>query len=315
MTSSKTILTIVIVNYNTKDLLEQCLKSLKKNEKRLVFDDKAINTSNEELIPAEIIIVDNASQDGSVEYLEKLKKANKFSNLSLILNKKNVGFGQANNQAMNKAKGEYIFLLNSDTIIKESAISQLLFWLSNHPEFQIAGCKLVNADSSTQPSAGYFPTVKRVFEMMFFDRMKGRMQSMYSPKKTQEVDWVMGAAMMVRKYAYQETGGFDPKIFMYMEEVEWCYRINKLGYKIAFYPFAKIHHLGGGSSKGNRTNPIVNIYRGIIYFYKKHYSLMKLAIIRLILFTKALLALIIGIIKNNKYLKETYSAAIKISVS
>lgn len=315
MPISKTTLTIVIVNYNTKGLLEQCLNSLKKNEKRLVFDDKAIDAGNEELIPAEIIIVDNASQDGSLDYLKKLKKSNKFPNLSLILNKKNVGFGQANNQAMSKAKGEYIFLLNSDTIIKESAISQLLFWLSNHPEFQLAGCKLLNADSTTQPSAGYFPTVKKVFEMIFFDRMKGQMQSMYSPKETQEVDWVMGAAMMVRKYVYQETRGFDPKIFMYMEEVEWCYRINKLGYKIAFYPFAKIYHLGRGSSKGNRTDPIINIYRGIIYFYKKHHSLAKLAIIRIILFTKALLALTIGIVKNNKYLKETYSAAVKISIS
>lgn len=315
MSSSKTILTIAIVSYNTKDLLKQCLESLKKNEKRLVFDNKSIDTNNEELISAEIIIVDNASQDGSVEYLEKLKKANKFSNLSLILNKKNVGFGQANNQAMNKAKGEYIFLLNSDTIIKESAISQLLFWLSSHPEFQAVGCKLVNSDSSTQPSVGYFPTITRVFEMMFIDRLKGSMRSMFSPKETQEVDWIMGAAMMVRKFVYQETGGFDPQIFMYMEEVEWCYRINKLGYRIAFYPFAKIFHLGGGSSKGDRTNPIINIYKGIIYFYKKHQNPIKLAIIRLILISKSLSALIIGLLKNDKYLKNTYFAALKISVS
>ena len=131
-------LSIIILSFNTKNILRDCIESIIKNDKRLDFSGKKIDSNNEQLMPAELIVVDNGSKDGSVEYLKSLKQG-KISNLKLIFNKKNLGFGRANNQAMKNSGGEYILLLNSDTIIFDASISQTLYWLSTHPEYDLVG--------------------------------------------------------------------------------------------------------------------------------------------------------------------------------
>jgi GT2 family glycosyltransferase len=327
----KPTLSIIIVSYNTKDLLKQCLESILANDRRLDFAGKSADSQAEEQIPAEIIVVDNASTDGSKKYLKskmlKLKTNVKSKNsknshqtsvikhqtlsvrLQAIFNKKNLGFGRANNQGMAIAQGEYFLLLNSDTIVKDCAISQSLLWLSSHPEFDLIGCRLLNTDGTRQPSVGKFPLLANVFWMLFLDWLPFR-RVMFSPKNVERVDWVMGAFMLLRRDVFRKTKGFDEKMFMYMEEVEWCYRINKRGLVIGFYPNAKIIHIGRGSSQGGRRLPIVSIYKGLVYFYRKHRSPVELWCLRFMLKLKAILLILLGTLLGNDYLKKTYREAL-----
>ncbi len=313
------VLSIIILNFNTQKLLEQLLASIARYDRRLVFSpaELARRQQEEEIIPTEIIVIDNNSRDGSPEYLRHFNKQKKKGllqrlKLRVVLNKKNVGFGAGNNQGMRLARGEYLLLLNSDTIMVEGAISQSLLWLASHPEYDLIGCRLLNKDLSLQPSVGTFPTLPRVFQMLFLDRWGAA--AMKTPLQTGPVDWVMGAFMLLRREVFRRSGGFDEGIFMYMDEVEWCYRLHNLGFQVGFYRDAKIIHLGGASSPEGRKTRILHIYRGLLYFYRRHLSFWQQWLLRLFLFTKALLSWIIGKVTNSSYLEETYEEALKIAL-
>ena len=280
-------ISIIIPSWNTKDLLRNCLKSLGSSY--------------------EVIVVDNGSTDGTLGMIEK-----EFPYALLIKNKKNLGFGAANNQGMKKAKGDYLLLLNSDTIIKDKAPLLMANYLKNHPQVGTVGCRLLNKDGSLQPSAGPFPSLKIAAIMLFFEHWLGDLVRR-SFEKTKEVDWVTGAALMIKGDVLSKAGFMDEGLFMYMDEVEWAYRIKKAGYKVVFYPKAQIIHLGWGSSKSGRREPILNIYRGLIYFYKKHCPHWQLPILKLMLKLKAGGAYLLGLLLNNSYLKETYAQALKIT--
>jgi len=287
MGSPKVKVSIIILSWNTKQLLRNCLKSLKG-------------------MAVEIIVVDNGSTDGSPAMVAK-----EFPQVKLIRNKKNLGFGAANNQGMKAAEGDYLLLLNSDTVVKDEAPLKMATFLAKHPEAGAVGCRLLNSDGSLQPSAGPFPDLKVSVVMLFLEHwLKNLTRASFA--KTTEVDWVMGAALMVRREVVKKAGWMDEGIFMYMDEVEWCYRIKKAGFKVFFYPEAEIIHLFGASSKSGRKAPILNIYRGLIYFYQKHYSHWQLKILKFMLKLKAREALILGWLTNNRYLKETYAEALKI---
>jgi len=282
-------ISIIIPSWNTKDLLKNCLKSLGSLY--------------------EIIVVDNNSTDGTVKMIEK-----EFPNVLLIKNKKNVGFGAANNQGMRKAKGDYLLLLNSDTIVKNEAPLVMSQYLKKNSDVGVVGPKLLNEDGSLQPSAGPFPNLKISFIMLFLEHWLGDLVRS-SFEKTKEVDWVMGAAFMFKKEILNKVGFMDEGLFMYMDEVEWSFRIKKAGYKVVFNPQVEIIHLGGASSKTGRKGPILNIYRGLIYFYKKHYSGWQLVILKIMLKLKAALSYLLGFVLNNNYLKQTYAQAFKIANS
>ncbi len=287
MASKKIEISIIIPSWNTKGLLRNCLKSLGSNW--------------------EVIIVDNGSTDGTMRMIEE-----EFPKTILIKNKKNLGYGAANNQGMKKAKGDYLLLLNSDTIIKDKAPLLMANYLKNHPQVGVVGCRLLNKDGSLQPSAGPFPSLKIAAIMLFFEHWLGDLVRS-SFEKTREVDWVMGAALMIKRDILSRAGFMDEGLFMYMDEVEWAYRIKKAGYKVVFYPKAQIIHLGWGSSKSGRREPILNIYRGLIYFYKKHCPRWQLPILKLMLKLKAGGAYLLGLLLDNSYLKETYAQALKIT--
>ena len=282
-------ISIIIPSWNTKDLLKNCLKSL-----GFLY---------------EIIVVDNNSTDGTVKMIEK-----EFPHVLLIKNKKNVGFGAANNQGMRKAKGDYLLLLNSDTIIKDKAPLAMAQYLKDNSDVGVIGPKLLNKDGSLQASAGPFPNLKISFIMLFLEHWLGDLVRS-SFKEIKEVDWVMGAAFMLKKEILKKVGLMDEGLFMYMDEVEWSFRIKKAGYKIIFNPQAEIIHLGGASSKTGRKGPILNIYRGLIHFYKKHYPGWQLVILKIMLKLKAVLSYLLGLILNNSYLKQTYAQAFKIANS
>lgn len=253
-------LSVIIVSYNAKDYLLNCLKSL---------DQKF-----------EIIVVDNASTDGSTEEIKK-----SFPQVKIIKNKKNLGFAKANNQGIKQASGRYILLLNPDTKILDNAISKMINWMDNNPKAAVSTCQLLNEDGSLQPTGGFFPTLPRLIAWQLFLDDILPLKS-YHPKKQfydkeKELDWVTGAFFLFRKEIIDKVGLFDEKFFMYAEELEYCHRIKKAGFKVFFTPRASIIHYGFKS--GSKERALISEYESLKYFYQKHYPPYKAIFARIIL--------------------------------
>ncbi len=284
-------LSIVIPNYNTKTLLDRCLTSL-------------INSFEGSPVSYEIIVVDNASTDGSRELLKS-----KYTRVIKIFNNGNVGYGKANNQAIKKAKGTYVLLLNSDTKVLEHAVVKLYEFVGSK-SMAFAGGKLLNEDGSPQSSCGPFFSIPVVIGALF---LKGDSMGFtrYSPTKIRIVDWASGACLMGKKEAFADVGFFDEHIFMYMEEIDFLYRAKQKGYTTYFYPDARFIHTGAASS-GERKRPVLNIYRGLVYFYKKHRSIIEQQMLFALLRVKAAIGVLLGKILGNNYLLSTYEEAIRL---
>lgn len=293
-------LSVIIVNFNTKTLLKNCLASLFEQTKDLDF---------------EVWVVDNGSTDGSVEEVENLIRqlADKIKNpkvkLKLIKNKKNLGFAKANNQALRKACGKLLLLLNSDTIILDKAISKMVNFIEGNPKVGIVGAKLLNPDGSFQPSTGKSLDLWQTFLWLFGGERLGLTR--FSPQKTIQTDWVSGACLMMRRRALEKIGLLDENFFMYLEEMEFCYRAKLAGFKIFFYPEVNVIHLGQRS--GNRSMAIWEIYRGLSYFYKKYKPTWQKIFLQGMLKTKAALAFLFGVMTKNNYLRKTYGKAFSLA--
>jgi GT2 family glycosyltransferase len=287
-------LSILIISYNTKKLTLDALRSLFKSLK----DTK---------IKYEVLLLDNNSTDNSVSSIKK-----EFKNkVKLFALKENLGFGKGNNYLVKKASGEVLVFLNSDTKIINNGIFKLYdYFLKTEARYQFIGPKLFNKDLTVQYSAGPFYSLLIIFVALF---LKGDYFGItrYSPNKSRAVDWVSGACFITKKKYYNAVGGFDENIFMYMEEIDLFYRARKIGYQVGFYPGAKVLHYGSASSQG-RKEPIINVYKGFIYFYQKHHNKNENYILKLLLKTKAMVGYTLGAFINNKYLKETYAEANKL---
>lgn len=285
-------LSIIIISYNTKEITKNCLDS--------VFASLA-----EAPFTFEVIVLDNASKDGSAQMLEKDKR------IRAVISKDNTGFARGNNIAVKQAKGSHLLLLNSDTIVLDNAIGKLWDFYAKNPQAHFLGAKLLNRDMTPQASAAPFYTPPVVFAALF---LKGDYWGLTrsSPDKTRRVDWVSGACILAKKEYYDSIGGFDEGIFMYMDEVDLLYRAREKGHLTYFYPEARIIHLGSASSKG-KTYPILQVYRGFLYFYRKHYTGLELTTLRIMLQLKALVSIIIGYATNNSYLKNTYEEALRVA--
>lgn len=283
---------IIIVSFNTKKLTDECLSSV-------------IRSMRQTKLSYEIIVVDNISTDGTREMLKK-----KYPKVIPILNKENVGFGKANNQGIRKAGGEYVLLLNSDTVVVGNAIGKLVAFGRQHQNAFI-GPKLLNPDRSPQSSCGPFFSLPVVFAALF---LKGDRLGLtrWSPNGVRRVDWVSGACILAPKRLFENGLLFDEGIFMYMEEIDLLYRARQKGYATYFYPRSLIVHLGAASSTNKRKGPVLNIYRGFIYLYGKHYPGWRLAILKVFLRAKAAIAWFVGEILGNAFLKETYAEAYKL---
>ncbi len=283
---------IIIVSFNTKKLLDDCLASVR----------QSLRGSS---VKAEIIVVDNISGDGSREMVVK-----KYPEVLLIANRENVGFGRANNQGIRKAKGELIFLLNSDTVVRGDAIPKLVRFSKGNPDVFV-GPKLFNADGTPQTSGGPFFTLPVVFAALF---LKGDYNGLtrQSPNETRYIDWVSGAAIIAPRRLFLDDLFFDEGIFMYMEEIDLLMRARAKGYKTMFYDKAHITHLGSGSSTNRRKGPVLNIYRGFLYLYKKHYNRISLGALRVMLKTKAIIAILLGYVTGNSELREIYEEAYRL---
>ncbi|MBI4064975.1 glycosyltransferase family 2 protein [Candidatus Gottesmanbacteria bacterium] len=284
-------LSIIIPSYNTKTLLERCLTSV-------------FTSLKNSAISFEVIVVDNASTDGTNELLYT-----KFPRVKTILNRSNIGYGKANNIAIQKAQGHSILLLNSDIEVKNGAIERLYTFGKNHPRSFVGG-KLLNEDGSPQPSCGPMYSLM-VVAVMLFAKGDAFGITRYCPNTSREVDWVSGACLLGEKKVFDEVGYFDENIFLYMEEIDFLYRAKQIGYTVLFDPEARFLHTGAASSGDHRT-PVVNIYRGLLYFYKKHRSKLALAILRSLLEAKALAAILIGRMIGKRDIVQRYEEALSI---
>ncbi len=290
------LLSIVVVSFNTKEMTDKMLNSV-------YFSLREHNFSS-----FEVIVVDNASTDSSVEMLKEWKKREK--NFLLIENKKNIGFGRANNLAVKKTRGKYLLFLNSDILVLDNAILKLLeFYRKREGEIGFVGGKLLNPDKTPQPSAGPFYTLPVIFGALF---LRGDYWGLtrYSPTSVKEVDWISGACILTTKRIFEDVEGFDKNIFMYMEEIDLFYRAKKKGYSVWFYPDARFIHYGSLSSK-KKSYPILQVFKGFLYFYKKHNSQMELMLLKSMLKLKAIVGLLIGRLLNNRYLIDAYGKALK----
>jgi GT2 family glycosyltransferase len=255
------VLSIIIVNYNVKYFLEKCLRSVEKATRQ---------------IESEIIVIDNASTDDSISYLSRRFPAVLFS-----ANKINVGFGKANNQGLQNASGEYILFLNPDTILPENALEKCIGFFKDHPDAGACGVRMIDG------SGKYLPESKRGFPSLStaFFKLTGitakfpsskRFARYYlghlSEKETNEVDVLAGAFLMVRKEVLQVTGGFDEAFFMYGEDIDLSYRIQKAGWKNYFFPGTAIIHFKGESTKKGDLDYVHMFYKAMSIFVKKHYG-------------------------------------------
>lgn len=253
----------------------------------------------------ELLVVDNKSEDGSVVAFKSFIKERSCKNVHIIEGKEIVGFGANNNLGAKKAKGEYLLMLNNDTVVK-SGIDHMLSYLSSHPDVTIVGGSLRNFDGTPQACAGKFYTPVNAILLLLGMQRFGLLDR--TPKHIESVDWVKGALLMIRRDAFETLGGFDEKIFMYTEDMELCYRARLVGYATYFYPEVTVLHKDQGSS--NRTFAVVNIYRSLLYFYKKHRSDGEYRFIRAMLILKAKLLVFFGKISSNTYLVHTYEQAL-----
>jgi GT2 family glycosyltransferase len=285
-------LSVIILNYNTKDLTLSCIDSIYKEHKQEI-DEKEV----------EIVLVDNASTDNSVASFKKLG-----SKIKLIESAENLGFAKGCNLGAGMSSGEYLLFLNSDTEVKDKGFLKMAEYLKGNPKVGILGGKLRNIDGSIQKSCGKFYNLFNLALMLLgFERL-GFLR--FSPKTSRKVDWVSGASLMVKKDIFKQIGKFENELFMYMEDQELCFRAKLRGLETHFYKEVEVVHKERGSS--NKTFAIVNIYKGIKFFYKKHKPKWQYPIAVFMLKAKALILVVLAKIINNKYLKSTYREALRV---
>jgi len=252
-------LSVVILSYNTKDLLEQAL--------RTVLDAAT-------QLETEVFVVDNASSDSSVEMV-----AAKFPTVRLICNEQNLGFAGGNNVALRQVQGRHVLLLNSDTIVQPETLDILVDYLDDHPAVGAAGCKILNPDGTLQLSCRRgFPTPVAAFCKMsglswLFP--KSRLLAQYNltyldPEETNEVDALSGSCMVVRKAAMDQVGMLDEDYFFYGEDLDWCFRLRQAGWKISYVPKTEIIHFQGESSRAQQMRFRYRFYEAMSIFVNKN---------------------------------------------
>jgi len=254
-------LSIIIVNYNVKYFIEQCIHSIQ----------KAVDG-----LTTEIFVVDNNSVDGSVRMIRE-----KFPEVHLIANKDNKGFSRANNQAIRKARGEYILVLNPDTILEDDTLTKCVNFMDEHPDAGGLGVKMIDGKGKFLPeSKRGLPSPSVAFFKMFgFSSLfpKSRLFNKYhlgylDKDKTHEVDILAGAFMMLRKSVLNKIGLLDEDFFMYGEDIDLSYRITRAGFKNYYFPDTRIIHYKGESTKKSSLNYVFMFYNAMIIFARKHFS-------------------------------------------
>lgn len=266
--SARPDVSVVIVNWNTRDLLQQTLTTLYKETTSTSF---------------ETIVVDNGSVDGSADLVRR-----EWPQVCLVASPTNLGFAAGNNLGFRECRGRYILLLNSDTIILPSTVGGMAQFLDGHPDTGCVGCLHLNDDGSLQRSTGDFPNF--IEDSLFYTDLyrippvraylRRRFIWWGDHERVREVDWVNGACMMVRREVVEQIGGLDEGYFIYGEEVDWCYCMREAGFRVYFTPEAEVIHLGGKAMDRVPADRIVLKYTSQYRFYRKYYPLWHRLVLR-----------------------------------
>ena len=271
-------LSIIIVSWNTREILAGCLHSVFESETSRQF---------------EVLVVDNASTDGSGDMIREV-----YPQTLLFSNQENVGFARANNQAIASSSGKYVMLLNPDTVVDNTVVEVLSEYLDDHLDVGAVGPRLLNPDRTLQQSAFPKPTLAREFWRMFhLDSIHNfaeyPMQD-WPITKARDVDVLMGACLLVRRKVLDQIGFLDESFFIYSEEVDLCTRIRNFGWRISWVPTVAVEHLGGQSTEQIQSEMFLQLYRGKIQYFRKHHSTLEVWLYKLVLIiaTLARLALI-----------------------
>jgi GT2 family glycosyltransferase len=267
---------IIVVNWNTKELLLDCLRSI-------------YGTTID--LNIEVIVVDNGSLDGS----SKAVKEN-FPQAKLIENSDNKGFAKANNQALSNASGRYILLLNSDAILTDGSLKKLITFMDKTPVAGAAACQYLNRDGSKQNSFDNFPTLatellnKSLLKILFPGKYPSKKKEYHEPM---EIESAIGACMIVRAETLKQVGVFDEDYFFFLEETDWCFRMHKAGWKIYHLPHIKVYHLQGQSKEKNPSKAWIEYYRSSYIFFKKNRNALSYYILRITRIFKLIINLIL----------------------
>lgn len=296
-------LSIIIVSWNVQDLLARCLASI--TASTLSQGPALLSSSPPERepktrgqkVPApgrptdaglefEMIVVDNASTDGSPGMVRE-----RFPQVRLIVSDSNLGFVRANNRGVATSTGRYVLLLNPDTEVLHDALSKMVTYMDQHPDIGILGPRLLFADGQVQPSRRRFPTLATAFlESTVLQQQfphSRTLQRYYMQDKSddeeQDVDWLVGACLLIRKETWQQVGPLDENIFMYSEELDWCRRAKAAGWRVVYVPWATVVHHEGQSS--SQVVPARHIYfqSSKVYYFRKYHGLVASEILRLFL--------------------------------
>lgn len=256
-------LSVVIVNWNTCDLLRNCLRSLQEQVKELSL---------------EVFVVDNGSSDDSVAMVRE-----EFPTVTLIENGRNLGFARANNMALRRARGRFFLLLNSDTVVIKGGLEGLLRTMEQDPAIGVAGLQLLNEDGSLQNSVSNEPTLltelgnKRLLRLLWPTRYPGKEQNYQEPL---EVESVIGACMMIRCEAAKDVGLLDEDYFFFLEETDWCVRMRRAGWKVVHDPRFTLYHLQGKSAGKVNVRARIEYWRSRYTFFRKHHGRFARGILR-----------------------------------
>ncbi len=264
-------LSIIVVNWNTRDLLADCLRSVYDTVRDLSF---------------EVFVVDNASSDGSAVMVRE-----RFPMVRLIENPDNAGFARANNQALAEACGEYLLLLNPDTVAMPGALHRLVSFLKAMPEYGIVGAQLLNADGSLQESWGRYPGVLTELPLLNRFPARGRRGCLLPDAglalRYLEVPWVSGAALVLRREVFDALGGLDEAFWLYTEETDYCYRAYRAGHKVASLCDAQIIHLRRRASGQRMVSSMLWFYQSKVRFVAKHRGVAAAGLVKRIVRLKA----------------------------
>lgn len=250
-------LSVIILSFNTKDITRRCLSRLQSS---------VISCQSKLKNKIKVIVLDNASEDGSAQAIKE-----EFKWVKLIKSKENTGFARGNNLAMKQSSNPYILLLNSDVYLEENSLYKALAYFRVNLNCDALGARLKYSDGRLQSSAGALPNPLNIIFWIL------GLGGGFHPKnkryfsKAHQVGWVMGAFLMLKRQVFEKTGGFDENLFMHMEEVEWCKRIKDLGHKIWYVPSVEAVHLHGASTNFDLSASFLNELKGIKYYLQNHY--------------------------------------------